>query len=254
MSFIFALTFAAQANALPLGASGQLLFKSDSDPVTLDSGMRGHVTQKLEEIASSCQYPQDSQQDWKDKIFSPYGFHITYEQPRNMTFHTYKGGDTGETWQVIDIFLPLDDDPVATGVYVRTADKKWSYLFKCNGAQMIDLVCTPQLQQYMPEEGSPYQLACANRSMPDIEQKNAEAMPPANSAPETSPAAGDAIGAARILIPQTLEKALPDLAGDNETRAVEQEMEKTIANENLPLFTPEAGSAFEIQADEIILQ
>lgn len=256
MSFIATLTCALAANAMSVIPGGQLLFKSDSDAVVLESGMRAHVTQALESIASSCQYPQASRQDWKEKIFSPYGFHVTYDQPHDLTFHTYKGGTAGEVWKVTDIFLPLDDDPVATGIYVRTADKKWSYLFKCDGAQMIDLVCTPTLQAHMPGEGGLYQVSCANRTPRDIRQENAN-LTPAETAPDTAPAAGEAVGAARLLVPEALEKAISDsITETKETRSVEDPSagNPVVSEKDLPFFTPEAGAAFEIQDDEMILQ
>ena len=243
---------------MPAPSSGQLLFKSDSEPVSLGNDMRMNVTQRLEEIATSCSFPQASRQDWKEKIFTPYGFQVSYATPKEMTFKTYKGGDAGEIWKVTDIMLPLEEDPAGSGIYVKTQDQAWTYLFKCDGAKMVDLVCQPDLQKYYPQEGALYQLACQNQVRED-ELRNAandQDAPSTDLDAATAPAAGNETGpalekisgAARLLVsddPRPVKDSSENPAPAEKTRA---------AKDIQPLIVPQKGAAFEVQGDEMIIQ
>lgn len=269
MAFVLiaSLGYAGHANALSASTAGQLLFKSDSDAVTLNGDMQMDVTHRLEEITASCSYPQTSRQDWKEKIFAPYGFQVRYETPKRITLHTYKSGAKGEVWEINEIMLPLEDDPAGSGVFVKTTDQKWTYLFKCDGKQMVDLVCKPELQKFYPEEGGLYQVACQNR-VREIDQRDASLdLPSTDKNAEMAPAAGGseiceplekAAGAARLLIPEALERIASGPETDHPVRAIEQEPQNTakntVENEQRPLIIPQKGSAFEIQSDEMIFQ
>lgn len=250
---IATLSYTVAASAMPLPSSGNLLFKSDSDPVALNNDVRSDVTGRLEEIATSCSYQQASRQDWKEKIFAPYGFQVRYEIPKEMSLHTYKGD---EAWQVIEIMLPLEDDPAGSGIFIKTTDQKWTYLFKCDGKKLVDLVCKPELQKFYPAEGTLYQVACQNRTKED-EQRNASnnSVLPTDAAPDTAPASGTEIceptekmaGAARLLIPKALERIMTGPEMDPAVRGVNEEA-------GAPLVVPQKGSAFEVQGDEMIFQ
>ena len=174
----------------------QFLFKSDQELVGLDAPLKTDVIDRLTEIATSCEYPQASNKEWKEKLFSPYGFHIIYKRPVDMSFPTFANGyQTTSVREVTEIMLPLDTDPPGSGIYVRTADEKWTFLFKCDGEKMIDLICKPELQEYYPDGGVAYEFACSNRTPPEDEQKDAGlgkegSLPPDET--QTDPASGEA--------------------------------------------------------------
>ena len=129
----------------------ELVFKIDSRPITLSDEVRIELRDQADLILRHCAYDGGDHEErvWLEALAEPSSIRLTYATPIQIKL-------LRREILVSDAVFSLGE-PEFLGSPVLHHEGRTSLVFKCDGTNMLELMCMPELAAYFPAN---YQINC----------------------------------------------------------------------------------------------
>ncbi len=144
---LFASTIFLVVNAFAQPTEGgpiDLVFKINHRPINLSDDVREALSKQADRIARNCGYDAGDREEqvWRDAIAEPSTIRLIYRSPIQLKLPRRE-------IVVSDVVFSLTD-PNFLGSPILHHSGRTTLVFKCDGLDMIKLMCMPELKTYFP--------------------------------------------------------------------------------------------------------